>query len=153
MKLITWLAVCLSAAPVASRAGDLVVLEDQFGAEFALDGAHERPFVIVYADRTGSKLIKPWYEFLDDYSDAIDIVAAANLGSAPRIAHPFIRKAFAKAPPTLLDWRGELEARHGFTPGVPNIFVFEPSGELVGIVSGRGTAPELAEARALVERL
>ncbi|HUO82493.1 MAG TPA: hypothetical protein VM616_06505 [Gammaproteobacteria bacterium] len=70
-----------------------------------------------------------------------------------RIARPFIRKAFDKAPPTLLDWKGELALRCGFEPNVPNIYVFDRHGELHGALSGPGSALELAALRELLERL
>jgi hypothetical protein len=143
----------LAIAATAVRAAEALVLEDQFGAEFALEGAHERAFVIVYSDRAGSKLTRPWREFLDGYADSIEVIGAANLGSAPRIARPYIRKAFDKAPPTLLDWKGALAERFGFEPEVPNIYVFERTGELRGALSGPGSKSELTALRELLERL
>jgi len=143
----------LAIAATAARAAETLVLEDQFGAEFTLEGAHERAFVIVYSDRAGSKLTRPWREFLDGYADSVAVIGAANLGSAPRIARPFIRKAFDKAPPTLLDWKGALAERFGFEPEVPNIYVFESTAELHGVLSGHGSAAELAALRELLERL
>lgn len=120
----------LSANVAAEQATSL---DTQYGdtVHFPVAGIAQ---VLIYSDRAGSRHTQPWRE-LTANGDCM-VIEAANLSSAPRVARPFVRRAFNDAPPILMDWQGELAERYGFVDNSANIYVLTHEGELAAHFHG-----------------
>lgn len=132
-------------------AGHAITLADVTGREWDLAARAGQPAVLIYSDREGSRHTAPWLRVAKDYGDRCVLVEVADLSSAPRVARPFVRRAFRQHPGVLLDWRGEIGHAFGFEAGQPNVYVLDTGGHLVTHLRGEAEGAEPAELRAVLE--
>lgn len=127
-----WLAIVLAGTVHADSTE--VSLKTQFGDERRILAPETTPVVLVYSDRQGSALARPWLDKLDDAG--IAIVEIAHLGTVPAIARLFVRRGFRNSSPVFLDWRGDIADSLGFNEHLPNLYLFGDDGRLCRHLSG-----------------
>jgi hypothetical protein len=121
------------------------VLEDQHEKTHRAEGIFDRPVVIVAGDqRKTDEDIRDWAKALRPLTGSkIRIVGLADLDGVPFfVPNGSVRSGIRETNPdtiVLCDWEGEVFEKFGFKTELPNVHVYDATGQLVGKVTGTAT--------------
>jgi hypothetical protein len=139
--IVVWQAALVQPAPTAPR----LVLTSADGRETIIAGPGSgSPRLVVMSDRDGARHAKPWVAALQDMQPDVPLIEVAHLVQVPAMIRPFVRRGFRGAEHVLLDWKGRVAARYGFTPAAVNVYFVDDTGRLIERVSGRVPGDTLA---------
>jgi len=144
MKMLSTLLAALTAASLAAAAApsavDLPTLVDQFGGPVSLDAAAGRVQVAIVVSAKKLRRIKPWEKALRDEFPDLSIVRVADVPTTTptnysRVAAT-LRKRLPEDVAVGIDLDGQWAAALGLDTSVPNVLVFDASGQLTHQQSG-----------------
>jgi len=143
MKILSTLLAALTAASLAAAAApsavDLPKLVDQFGGPVSLDAAGRVQVAIVVSAKK-LRRIKPWEKALRDEFPDLSIVRVADVPTTTptnynRVAAT-LRKRLPEDVAVGIDLDGQWAAALGLDTSIPNVLVFDASGQLTHQQSG-----------------
>ncbi len=110
-----------------------ITLEDQHREEHHIEFPREKPTILVFADRKGSKQLEGWLMPLHErYGEQVHLQGIAKLDSVPGPFRWLARRAFKSGmdSPVMLDFEGDVCEAYGFVEDQANLFVISPSGKI-----------------------
>ncbi len=123
-------------------------LTDQFGNETAIKFPSDKPVVLVFGDREGSKQVENWVRpVYAEFTDRIYIFGIAELSAVPRLARPAVRRIIRSKSknPIMLDWTGSVARSYGCENGKANVFVVDRDGKVAAVRRGAADAGGLKD--------
>lgn len=123
-------------------------LQDQFGNEIAVNFPSNRPVVLVFGDRDGSKQVEGWVRpIYNKFTDQVYIFGIAELSAVPSLARPVVRRLIKSKSKTsvMLDWKGDVSESFGYEKEKANVFVISKTGKITAVRRGAASAATLEE--------
>jgi AhpC/TSA family len=123
-------------------------LQDQFGNEIAVKFPSNRPVVLVFGDRDGSKQVEGWVRpIYNKFSDQVYIFGIAELSAVPSVARPVVRRLIKSKSknPIMLDWKGDVSEGYGYEKEKANVFVISKNGKITAVKRGAASASALED--------
>ena len=133
------------AAPPDKLAGFELSDQDEKARSYRFPKA--KVTVMSVADHKGSEQLAPWIQQIHDrYGTRVDIDGIADVSMIAKPFQGIFRAAFRKqlARSVLLDWGGEVVKQFDYKKGVPNLYVIDRKGQIVGRASGTATDDAVA---------
>lgn len=132
---------------MAQTASDFT-LEDQFGNEIAVKFPSNRPVVLVFGDRDGSKQVEGWVRpIYTKFTDRVYIFGIAELSAVPWAVRPVVRRLIKSKSknPVMLDWTGNVSKSYGYEKDKANVFIVAKNGKITAVKRGAATNSLLEE--------
>lgn len=128
-------------------------LADQFGRSHRIEFPRSRPLLLLVSDRKGSAEVDDWIPPLKKHWGTVaDIAGIADVHGIPSFLRDRIRTAIRenRKSPVMLDFEGEITRQLDCADRKANVFLFDPSGKLAAVVTGRPDDSKLATIRAAI---
>jgi len=123
-------------------------LEDQFGNEISVKFPSNKPVVLVFGDRDGSKQVEGWVRpIYTKFTDQVYIFGIAELSAVPWAVRPVVRRLIKSKSknPVMLDWTGKVSKSYGYEEEKANVFIISKNGEIKAIKRGGATSSTLED--------
>jgi hypothetical protein len=147
---------CIAAeeSKMRAHAPASIELRDQYDVLQRLAFPATNVVVLTIADRKGSEQIDGWVEVLKArYAGRIELRGLADVAGVPGFVRGKVRRKFqeSRSYPVMMDWSGKVCAQFGLHPGLANVLVIAPDGNIQARAVGPAREPALRELSSVID--
>lgn len=131
-------------------------LKDQGDKYVEVNFPSDRPVVLIFGDRKGSKQIEGWSApIFRKFDGKIYMFGIASLGGVPSYARGLVRRLIKRQTqfPVLLDWGGKVAANFGYEKDKALVVLIGKNGTVLMKETGAASDIELGKIFSEIEKL